>query len=627
MPISASKLAHFSGTTREFIDRFAEGPLKDFSRSRACRSCDDLVTIIKAIAGSVPSATASSPKWVPRKPLLVLGWADRSGKIQTSTARIEFLPRIGLCRFDSDIHLLADRETLDVYEADHPGGVSAMGEWVFWDSLRSYLKTPLVAAGLCGWRIAAFLASVEAALQQAPGDDGSGAPAIGGPDGPLPSSGANASEDDDDDTAGEAETTACGWPPTATEQSTDAQRLAGVLSLDGQGKPQIALLAPEKARELTTGTILAVVQGPDACTLRGVMEVLLDVEKAHRAGDSPPDAKPTAISGGHAYFVYAYWRNLKPSWQNLFYVGKGKGKRDQSHICEVLRDRGAANTPKKRTIEAALRELHPQCSRIRTLTDFQKALAAHNSTGSGSDRLYQRVFTGLTELQAFMVEYLLVQAIGVYDISNETGGNAAYGDYSALAMPKVARCGQLHALHTWSATIGEFLKLGAVSYRMQGELDLLPIYGLADALESWLAHGPLAGLLEPELDRPVRVAHGQNATINYRLCRADPPFRIELLASRKDAGLRINLRPVGNATNFREHLTNRGLHVTGATYCKPFAPEGHGKRDAFFPARPGPAGYERVQVTGPLPWLARCPHNKTNVNIEEALLAVVRCLS
>jgi hypothetical protein len=402
---------------------------------------------------------------------------------------------------------------------------------------------------------------------------------------------------------------------------SNSGRYFGVLLSDEDGVFSTRVIQGARWRDELLGQVgqvraLVIGMGELArANLAAVMPVLQHAQEALESDVALTTPLPPR-SGG---YVYLYFRDAVPSWRNVFYIGMSESdpRRGASHLRSFLKGRREVSSPKTFEIDRALKALEDKSGQqIGSMKRYREV-----ADSSGGSYLFRHTFTGLTPLQAFMVEHYLIQRLGPYTVSNETGGNGVHGDHEALVLP--ANLAQSDA--KWREAVTMFLDQGSLSDRLRAELNLTSLAPVAAAFNRALANSPLSHILMAHELEYCRVANGQDMTLNYVIRSSRAPFRLELLASRKEASLRINLRPAGDKNYFAKYLRARGLIVSGAMYCKPFAPQGNGRCDVFFPAWPDTKGLlQCVTVPEGLDWL---PHGRpAQMNIFDACTAVLKYL-
>lgn len=123
-------------------------------------------------------------------------------------------------------------------------------------------------------------------------------------------------------------------------------------------------------------------------------------------------------SGDRKYYVYEL---IDPRDGSVFYVGKGCGARDRSHLSEARRKdfRNPAKVTRIRRIEA-----------------------------SGHSVLVRRVHTGLTEAQAYKLEREQIAVYGLKNLTNITRGqNTEIDQWIAIAHDALSEIG--YRLRAW----------------------------------------------------------------------------------------------------------------------------------------------------------------------------------
>lgn len=294
-------------------------------------------------------------------------------------------------------------------------------------------------------------------------------------------------------------------------------------------------------------------------------------------------------------------------------------KRGESHLRSFFKSRRVVSSPKTFEIDRALKALEDRSGQ-----QIESVRRYHDVAGAfGGSHLFKHAFSGLTPLQPFMVEHYLIQRLGPYAVSNETGGNGVHEDHEALVLP--ANLSQSDA--KWREAVAMFLEQGGLSYPLRAELNLTALAPVAAAFDRALIDSPLSQILMADGQQNCRVANSQDMTLNYVIRSSKSPFRLELLAFRKEASLRINLRPASDKNHFAKYPRARGLVVSNpnAMYCKPFAPQGNGRSDVIFSAWPDARGlFQRVTLPDGLGW--RPSERPAQMNIFDACAAVLKNL-
>lgn len=602
--ISAGKLMNFEGSADDLASLFPDSPLAADLMTLDASAKAILVNLIRALARLVPSADVASPGWSSQqKPLLVLGKADKGGRIRERTSDYVTKPLIGLCRVEGSLQLFIGHATLGAYEVEVPDAARVLLQRMeSWDQHRDRSEGPeLVPDQLATAEpIGPFLSWVQSKLPQAtqyaatnPGD--------------LAPVGARASS-----TSGRTQSLVI---PAYNS------RYYGALLRNQDGAISTRVIEAANWRDEFTGQvdhILALVTGTGESARTDLFALMPNLQQAQESIDNN-EALTTPPSARVDGYVYLYFRDAKPSWRNVFYIGMSANdpKRGASHLEDFLSGQRVVRSAKTFEIDRALTVFEARAGRrIESMENYLEVAA-----NSYRSRLFQHAFTGLTPMQAFMVERYLIQRLGPYSVSNETGGNGLHQHYQALVLP--ANLGQADS--RWRDAVEKFLDDGCLSYKLRAELNLTEMVPVAEAFNQALANSPLHMRLEADGPQNCRVTNGQDMTLNYLARQDNAPFRLELLSSRKEPAFRINLRPIRDLNRFASHLRSRGLAVTNAGYCKPFAPQGNGRRDVFFPAQLDTEGsFPSVPVPDSLCWLP--DQFPSQMNILDACDAVLQHL-
>lgn len=644
-PVPATTLSNFEGSSQDWMDRFSGRPLADDLRELDPQGQADLIATIRELCRLVPAADVASPKWSGKKPIVVLGRAQTGNKIMEFANEHEVQPRIGLCREQGKIQLFVGHATIAAYCADdHDIARTLLQRTAAWDTLRDRVEGQSLLASILteDEDFLVFLTWVQRKLArtggahepapterpnsaEAPEQDGydDGGPEVGDvADAPvtLPSS-------KTDQTSPDAVVT-----PSTSASSCQVHVQAPAIPEGGSSRYFGALLRSSEGALYTrvvcaacahnefpsqAAQVLALVTGTGKAasqTLEGIVHGLL---RSQRALDVPEELvhQPLAKPSG---YVYLYFRNASPAWTNVFYVGMSASdaERGASHLRNFLRENRAVRNTKSLEIDRALGHFDERLRyRISNMAQYEQAL-----NGANGRTVFLHAFNRLTKIEAFMVEHFLIQRLGSYSVSNQTVGNAVFQDYEVCVLPSRLDPGS----RDWMAAVEEFSLRGCLSSLLRAKLDLPALAPVAELLNQKISEDArLHGRLTFRGNPNYTASNGQDATINYDIQAHNGRFRLELLASRKEPSLRINLRPHGNQAGFRDYMETRGLTVSnpGSMYCKPFAPDGEGKRDIFFPASLDDDGSYPALTIPELQWLP--DGSPPRMNILDAVHAVV----
>jgi len=257
--------------------------------------------------------------------------------------------------------------------------------------------------------------------------------------------------------------------------------------------------------------------------------------------------------GSDPYYVYGYFEEGQPpSWQTAFYIGKGKGLRLFAHLDQRVRlrantDRAMVTRQKDLMIDQWL-DANPG-----------KLLTRIIAREHAFETLINRLYSGLTELEAFYLEkYLIMRARRPQNISNDTAGNHAFGKYTSVCQPReYNRTNGAHEL-LWRQAVEGFLD-SPQSSRMANTLrPSLVFIGLEPELDALseslssidlkpcdMSHAPENRLTAESMIRKFCGVHGAgDAKASFMLSDEYRPYRFDLRIPPAGLEVSITLRPI-----------------------------------------------------------------------------------
>lgn len=309
-----------------------------------------------------------------------------------------------------------------------------------------------------------------------------------------------------------------------------------------------------------------------------------------------------------SHYVYAYFADETPlSWDNCFYVGKGRNLRWVDHV--------KARTPGKAKPASSSKErmIDTWVSGLGLNSPVKNTALAEIATNTLVHKLGQ--WTGpYAELQSFAAEYFVITCqLGPYALSNKTQGNSMVslvrilGKNAGLVMDNPAH------LRVWTRAVTQVLSdpfAKIISNRIEPGLHLLANEPYLIALESNLAGIGLypqamslakrTGLDETPAHYSVEGASDPCLTFSTN---DDRPYRLQLKLSMHSDDVMVNVRPkvdgIAGARRFEAYFRdlaikgkplsdyysgNSPIRLSGSAdpYFKPFAKDAHGKSDIKF---------------------------------------------
>jgi hypothetical protein len=324
-----------------------------------------------------------------------------------------------------------------------------------------------------------------------------------------------------------------------------------------------------------------------------------------------------------SHYTYMYFGQPSlPSMRSVFYVGKGKGSRWTDHIKSSLKKNNLI-TPnqKERFIDAWIKnhlKENPNSSQnvVKKAENFFV-----RKIGQWSDKY--------SELKSFTMEYVLIAGrLGVFELANDTGGNSIIDNLKLLVLPANLDMSIDGNRQLWNRAIKEFEKnnhnyLEPALYFCSAKKIVEEITEKILALD--FLPQPMTNGRKDIVHMPSHCAFdGASDQSLYFRTKNVLPFCIQLLLSKKEAGVRINLRPYQKTLrDFKEfdfflnqvaidqknlnsyydeklQIRNKGRDA----YFKPFARDCQGSKDPVFPI-------DDTEISVQVNWLTL--HHKLNL--------------
>lgn len=372
-----------------------------------------------------------------------------------------------------------------------------------------------------------------------------------------------------------------GLPLSVASSRKDKQVFWGVVITDEQeafrvafGKENIRKDAPNDL-----GHVIFAITGPDLTTIKKAIDLIIDIASSYE----PAPRKTWHLDCQWPPSQYYVYRHLDGN--GVFYVGKGIKERGKEHLSDAIKAWKAVQN------KVVTRK-------------HQKILDMIQHGGELSDRLvseykkksiqsYPMPMIEEGEIMAFLAEdFIITHLHGVYELTNETGGNSKSKDYNWLSQPKNSAASPKY----WAEACGYFLENKRLSSAEWAKLTKINADGI-------LALVPDALKKLSKIDGITVGEHsliGQDVFIDLTL--QNMPFRVQLLFSSKNPTVKFNLRPPRNAdgkvtsnerkkfekayvqiTEGNNHLTWK-ICIEGANDCyiKPFVKKDKTNTDPTF---------------------------------------------
>ncbi|NHQ74584.1 GIY-YIG nuclease family protein [Roseovarius gahaiensis] len=361
-----------------------------------------------------------------------------------------------------------------------------------------------------------------------------------------------------------------------------AQQHWGIVIIREGSSPSASFGGPKDEStlaELNLAEVALIIAGPDPEGIRLAVETSLTVARTY---DRRSDEKwQTGIPlNPDQYYVYQHCDGTE-----AFYVGKGKGNRAFDHVRTVI-DGADINEPisrnnKDQRILALISDADGVSS---DLVDRYKNQNVRSLPIQTSD---------YAELAAFVAEDFIISGLhGVYELTNETGGNDRFGPFSWLVRP----ASRLNMSAPWKKACSYFLKNRRLSSAARAEITFVNAGNMMAQEPAALKElGQLSGVEIGALKK-----NGQDIYVDIGIERM--PFRVQLLFGAKDPKVKCNIRPARNpqgkvgrteAKNFQAALdkvfaANSHLDwvlrmpTAADCYVKPFSEQGNGRVEPRF---------------------------------------------
>lgn len=349
--------------------------------------------------------------------------------------------------------------------------------------------------------------------------------------------------------------------------------------------------------------IALIIAGPDPEGIRLAVETVLEVARSYdRRGAG--NWKIGTPADPAQYYIYQHSDDA-----GAFYIGKGKGSRAFEHIRSVVNRVGTNELIDQSRKDQRILALIVDGSEIRSdRIDCYKARNVRSLPIPIGDH---------AEMAAFVAEDFIISGLhGVYDLTNETGGNDRFGCFSWLVRPAA----HLGVSDGWRRACSYFLKERRLSSAARAEITFINASDVIKKKPIGLkALGEISGV---EIGALQKV--GQDVFVDVSVSRM--PFRVQLLFSAKDPNVKFNIRPARNtkggggkseARMFQAALDNllaANSHLDWVLrmptavdpYVKPFAEKGNGRveprfnildlEDRVSVSLPGMGGQERSNI-------------------------------
>jgi hypothetical protein len=303
-----------------------------------------------------------------------------------------------------------------------------------------------------------------------------------------------------------------------------------------------------------------------------------------------------------AYYTYMYFSEPSlPSMSSVFYVGKGKGSRWTDHIKSRLKKNDLIIPNKKeRLIDTWIKS-----------NSKEILISSKNVVKKAENSLVRKISQWsdkYSELKSFTMEYVLIAGrLGVFELANDTGGNSIINNLKLLVLPANLDMSIIGNKKLWNRAITEFEKNN--HKYLEPALYFCSAKKIVDEITKQLFK--LGFLQHPISHGRKEITHmpshcavdGAGDQSLYFRTKDELPFCVQLLLSKKEEGVRINLRPykrtlkdfknfgiflnqvsidqknLNNYYNKKFQIRNKGRDA----FFKPFARDCKGHNDPVFP--------------------------------------------
>ncbi|MGM0905562.1 MAG: hypothetical protein ACQEVQ_03410 [Pseudomonadota bacterium] len=288
--------------------------------------------------------------------------------------------------------------------------------------------------------------------------------------------------------------------------------------------------------------VLFICSSPDKTFLTKLIDAIKSVEVDLQSGEIP-----NVDDNSKGAYVYGYFEDAVPSWDKIFYVGKGNKNRDLSHTKNVLRK-----------IKSGENLAGVKDKLIASYIKRMGINSEHQVRGTFVNRLYQHNDKYGNDI-AFFIEYFLVhRARSPQRVSNKTEGNYKTGKHSALVRPVSYDPKKPQHSKLWGAAVTEFVTNPSskrVSNTLRPSLKFIGFENSLDQINSKLAEVGLkpfnmSGLKENRLTPDTMIANNVSVSgaadpmISYINEAEDKPYRFDLRVKSGSSSTVINLRPL-----------------------------------------------------------------------------------
>ena len=309
-----------------------------------------------------------------------------------------------------------------------------------------------------------------------------------------------------------------------------------------------------------------------------------------------------------SFYTYMYFEKPSlPSLKTAFYVGKGNKRRWTEHIRKRLsKNCPVAKNRKESIIDSWIQKVTCSSASIPSVLLSKSENFLVRKVGQ---------WTGIfADAQSFAMEYALIAGrIGVYNLSNKTGGNSKSNIHKLklLARPTTLDLEIPQNAKLWAEAVKVFdtQQYAYLQSRLEPALRLCSAYKNVRELNSQMLKMGLIPYRRLQQKKEINhmpdncAVDGSSDQSLYFRTEDERPFCVQLIFSHKDHGVRINLRPIrrhqSDFIQFEQFLKTVCLNETilpdyysqkfvvknlrQDPYFKPFARYCEGRNDCTFP--------------------------------------------
>ena len=301
--------------------------------------------------------------------------------------------------------------------------------------------------------------------------------------------------------------------------------------------------------------LLFAVNGPDRQLVESILQAVFSVARCVQVGIPPVPHGSDVLSRSGDTYIYAYFHEELPQWQQCFYIGKGTFDLNATHA-------GRWTDHVQKTAETPVARQNAKMRQIQAWIETRGLVGVSSSKlrRAAAGSLVRKIasFTGPNaNAQAYYAEYFLIShGVGAHNVANDTNGNANSYGCSAITRPSRFDRQPLEEL-IWDGTVDCFIASPhspSLSSKWRPAALTVLAWPFVQALNEHVAQfglspHPMTGLgrlsAEMMVGSNLQVAGAADAIFTYSI-PARQEFRIELRIGATRFETSISLRPYGN---------------------------------------------------------------------------------